>query len=110
MRPNRPNDTYRPARRNAARAARKLGAWKSVGLEAHNANMAAELPERRKTCTAATSALAKFIAQSPRTLTAFDISSALLTFWRKQPNTRVASRIVKGLAAAARPGNRRARA
>jgi hypothetical protein len=93
-------DSYRGARRNAAR---KLGLLRREDRFAAIANAKAKLPERRQQCRQARDLVGRALAERVLTtgtpLTMAEASIVLRDFWRGQPATRVTSRILRELGA-----------
>lgn len=99
----RASDTYRAARRNAARRLdRGIAHWRQSHFHARRANAIAKLPDRQKQCAEANSlalqaAFAENVLQTGGLPRAIVVDNALREFWRKQKPSRVVSRILRQL-------------
>lgn len=96
--------SYRGARRNLARARDGLRTWRDSGKYAAAANAIAKVDQRAEQCAEARRlaylALARQHLATGKRRDAV-VVDALREYWSKQRRTRVVSRILKGLGAAA---------
>jgi hypothetical protein len=97
----RASETYRGARRNGARALRKLPEWRASAVMAIAANDRANLQARRHQANAAREAASKALIQNSVKQLGLRheivAASALLQFYRGEKRTRPVNRIIREL-------------
>lgn len=93
----RDSQTYRGAKRNMARRQKLLGQWRERGAFAANANVAADLEKRAAQANSARKVASKALVEAKTGVPAVIMLNAFLAFYRAEPRTRVASRIVRDL-------------
>lgn len=102
----RARSTYRAARRNAAKAARKLPEWREA--IAHEANVRANLHGRYNQANGAREAAAKALIGNRAGRPDIVAAEAMLAFYRGERRTRTINRIIRDLEVQVRSAERKA--